>query len=166
MAAAVIPDERGLKGCAKGCYLAAPVARSRLHPYYSPMHTRNLGLFRSFWLRASILLLLPIGSIADEPAGNVTDARVATETGGDNWLVKGGSFLQQQFSPLEQINAKLNRDGCWAGDLVHLRKDGKRIVVASRWQADRDADGNVITGNRPSPWPPYLIDCVRLLCWI
>src|SRR6202045_3883618 len=39
-------------------------------------------------------------------AGNVTDARVAAETPGDNWLVKGGSFAQQQYSPLKQINDK------------------------------------------------------------
>ena len=39
-------------------------------------------------------------------AGNVTDARVAAETPGDNWLVKGGSFAQQQFSPLRDINDK------------------------------------------------------------
>ena len=39
-------------------------------------------------------------------AGNVTDARVAAEAPGDNWLVKGGSFAQQQFSPLKQINDK------------------------------------------------------------
>jgi len=39
-------------------------------------------------------------------AGNVTDARVVAETPGDNWLVKGGSFAQQQFSPLKQINDK------------------------------------------------------------
>jgi quinohemoprotein ethanol dehydrogenase len=39
-------------------------------------------------------------------AGNVTDARVAAETAGDNWLVKGGSFAQQQFSPLKEINDK------------------------------------------------------------
>ncbi len=38
--------------------------------------------------------------------GNVTDARVASETAGANWLVKGGSFAQQQFSPLTDINEK------------------------------------------------------------
>src|SRR5581483_7375752 len=40
------------------------------------------------------------------PAGNVTAARVAGETQGENWLVKGGSFAQQQFSPLKDINDK------------------------------------------------------------
>src|SRR5262249_29135498 len=43
---------------------------------------------------------------APPAAGNVTDARVAAETPGDNWLVKGGSFAQQQFSPLQDINDK------------------------------------------------------------
>jgi quinohemoprotein ethanol dehydrogenase len=37
--------------------------------------------------------------------GDVSDARVNREHGGDNWLVKGGGFQQQQFSPLAQINA-------------------------------------------------------------
>src|SRR6202011_243162 len=45
-------------------------------------------------------------SAASLSAGNVTDARVAAETPGDNWLVKGGSFAQQQFSPLRDINDK------------------------------------------------------------
>jgi quinohemoprotein ethanol dehydrogenase len=39
-------------------------------------------------------------------AGNVTQARVAADTSGENWPVKGGSFSQQQFSPLTQINDK------------------------------------------------------------
>jgi len=43
---------------------------------------------------------------ADHPAGDVTEARVTAETPGDNWLVKGGSFAQQQFSPLKEINDK------------------------------------------------------------
>ncbi|MBS0394193.1 MAG: PQQ-binding-like beta-propeller repeat protein [Proteobacteria bacterium] len=38
-------------------------------------------------------------------AGLVSDERVATDTSGDNWLVKGGSYAQAQFSPLAQINA-------------------------------------------------------------
>lgn len=43
---------------------------------------------------------------APEPAANVSDLRIAAETSGDNWLVKGGSFSQQQFSPLKQLNDK------------------------------------------------------------
>lgn len=43
---------------------------------------------------------------APAPPGNVTAARVAADTSGDNWLVKGGSFAQQQFSPLRAINDK------------------------------------------------------------
>jgi quinohemoprotein ethanol dehydrogenase len=40
------------------------------------------------------------------PAGNVTQDRVVAEAPGENWLVKGGSFAQQQFSPLKDINDK------------------------------------------------------------
>jgi quinohemoprotein ethanol dehydrogenase len=36
----------------------------------------------------------------------VSDARVANERDGANWLVKGGSFAQAEFSPLQQINDK------------------------------------------------------------
>ena len=43
---------------------------------------------------------------AAHSAGDVTEARITTETPGDNWLVKGGSFAQQQFSPLREINDK------------------------------------------------------------
>src|SRR3984893_4671497 len=43
---------------------------------------------------------------ADHSAGDVTEARVTAEAPGDNWLVKGGSFAQQQFSPLKEINEK------------------------------------------------------------
>jgi quinohemoprotein ethanol dehydrogenase len=66
-----------------------------------------------------ILILLTVGllagrtfvhhSSADTPnkPGDVTEARVLSEaSGGENWLVKGGSFNQQQFSTLKQINDK------------------------------------------------------------
>jgi quinohemoprotein ethanol dehydrogenase len=46
--------------------------------------------------------LAAAASPGPEPAGNVTDGRAA-DSSGDNWLVKGGSFAQQQFSPLRQI---------------------------------------------------------------
>src|ERR1700736_1867879 len=43
---------------------------------------------------------------AAHSSGDVTESRVTVETPGDNWLVKGGSFAQQQFSPLKEINDK------------------------------------------------------------
>ena len=46
------------------------------------------------------------GIAAPSPPGNVTAARVAADSSGENWLVKGGSFAQQQFSPLRAINDK------------------------------------------------------------
>ena len=39
------------------------------------------------------------------PVANVNDARVLADKSGDNWLVKGGSFSQQQFSQLQDINS-------------------------------------------------------------
>jgi PAS domain S-box-containing protein len=52
-------------------------------------------------------------------------------------------LLQTEFpEPLEQINEQLDRDGGWNGELIHKRKDGSRIVVASRWVLDRDDHGN------------------------
>ena len=51
-------------------------------------------------------IILSASAFPREPAGNVTDARVAADTSGDGWLVKGGSYAQQQFSPLREITDK------------------------------------------------------------
>ena len=60
------------------------------------------------YLRSTLLLLAlaasPFAQGASRTAGAVDDARVSSESTGDNWLVKGGSFAQQQFSPLRDIN--------------------------------------------------------------
>ncbi len=60
-------------------------------------------------------------------------------------------LLQTKHSePLEQISKKLERDGRWSGELVHKRKDGKKIVVMSHWAVDRDEfgrRGNVLETN-------------------
>jgi quinohemoprotein ethanol dehydrogenase len=58
------------------------------------------------FFRAIALAFWWSSAAAASSAGNVTDERVTLETTGDNWLVKGGSFSQAQFSPLRQINDK------------------------------------------------------------
>jgi PAS domain S-box-containing protein len=43
------------------------------------------------------------------------------------------AFLDTQFpEPLEKIEKRLREEGHWDGELIHSRKDGRRIVVESR----------------------------------
>ena len=44
--------------------------------------------------------------------------------------------------PLERISEQLHRDGRWTGELIHRRKDGTKVVVASRWTLDTDGREN------------------------
>ncbi len=41
-------------------------------------------------------------------------------------------------APLEQIEKEVIGTGRWEGELVQTRKDGSRVVVASRWSLQRD----------------------------
>jgi PAS domain S-box-containing protein len=51
-------------------------------------------------------------------------------------------LLQTQFpEPLEQIQEKLRQTGSWEGELVHSKRDGTSVVVASLWVLHRDAQG-------------------------
>jgi PAS domain S-box-containing protein len=51
-------------------------------------------------------------------------------------------LLKPEFSEsYEGIEATLLRDGRWAGEAVHHRRDGSRLVVAGRYALQRDSDG-------------------------
>lgn len=54
-------------------------------------------------------------------------------------------LLQTHFPrTLGDIEQQLSRDGRWEGELVQTRKNGTRIVIASRWSLRRDAHGNPV----------------------
>ena len=44
-------------------------------------------------------------------------------------------------APVEDIKADLIRTGRWDGELIHTRRDGTKVVVASRWSLQRDDQG-------------------------
>jgi PAS domain S-box-containing protein len=51
-------------------------------------------------------------------------------------------LLQTEFpDEVLKLEAELLRTGSWKGELVHKTKDGKSIVVNSRWVLHRDKDG-------------------------
>ena len=67
----------------------------------------------TYWNRGAETLY---GWTRDEALGKVTD-----------------DLLQTIFpAPPRAITATLTRDGHWEGELVHTRRDGGRVVVASR----------------------------------
>ena len=54
-------------------------------------------------------------------------------------------LLQTTFSaPLEEINKELLDAGRWEGEITQTKRDGSRVVVASRWSIQRNKQGQPV----------------------
>jgi PAS domain S-box-containing protein len=54
-------------------------------------------------------------------------------------------LLRTQFpEPLDNIVVALHRDGRWEGELVHIDKGGRELLVASQWVLHRDAQSKAV----------------------
>ena len=86
---------------------------------------RDAGDHVTYWNKAATELY---GFTREEALGRVTH-----------------ELLQTQFpADLGMINKQLHRDERWNGELVHIRKDGAKVIVTSRWALDRKADGTAV----------------------
>ncbi len=86
---------------------------------------RDAGDHVTYWNKAATELY---GFTREEALGRVTH-----------------ELLQTQFpADLGMINKQLHRDERWNGELVHIRKDGTKVIVISRWALDRQANGNAL----------------------
>ncbi|MEG4054658.1 MULTISPECIES: PAS domain S-box protein [unclassified Microcoleus] len=52
------------------------------------------------------------------------------------------TFLETVFpKPLETVMAEFFQQGSWEGEVEHTTRDGRHIIVASRWTLQRDGEG-------------------------
>jgi len=57
---------------------------------------------------------------------------------------KSFELLKKVFpQPIKEINQQLLKTHFWSGEVVETAKDGRKIIVQSRWMAELDEEGNI-----------------------
>ena len=81
--------------------------------------------------------------MTSSPTG--TARRPSSTAGGAEQAIgrKAAELLQTEFpAPFDDDHGRARRArGRWEGELVHTARDGRRLVVASRWALQRDGRG-------------------------
>lgn len=92
---------------------------------HDTVFVRDMNDVITYWNRGAEELY---GWTSDQATGNVTH-----------------ELLQTTFpEPLDAVTQKLLCTGRWEGELVHTKRDGTRVAVASRWALQRNGSGSPI----------------------
>jgi PAS domain S-box-containing protein len=99
--------------------------------------------------QASLIDLTPDAVMARRMDGTLTSWNHGAETL-YGWIKveaigqRAQILFQTKFpQEVEKIEEQLKRTGKWSGELIHRAKDGREIIVLSRWLAQFDAHGKV-----------------------
>jgi PAS domain S-box-containing protein len=134
-------------------FLTKPVDRAELC-----MRVRNLSRLKAygdyyenqaavFSEQAALLDLAQDAIVALDLHGRILYWNRGAETmygwpGSDALGKDTADLLRAEFTePADGIEATLLRDGRWEGEVIHHRRDGSRLVVASRYALQRDGNG-------------------------
>jgi PAS domain S-box-containing protein len=92
---------------------------SLLNLTHDTVFVRDMNDIITYWNRGAVQRY---GWSSEEAVGRVTHELMRT------------SFP----APLQELNAVLLETGRWEGELIHARRDGTQVIVASRWALRRD----------------------------
>lgn len=73
------------------------------------------------------------------------------------------SLLRTRFpKPLQEIESELMQNGIWEGRLIHTTRDGRSVIVKSRWSLELDEQaGPLLEINRPCADPGSAAEAAR-----
>ncbi len=99
--------------------------------------------------QAALIDLSPDGIFVRQPDGTISYWSHGAEslygwTRAEAIGQKSYVLLKKEFSmTMEEINQQLQQTGFWSGEVIHTAKDGRKIIVQSRWQTRSDKPGEI-----------------------